>query len=429
MAVIINEVAWGGTISSTDDEWIELYNNTGFPIDLAGWKLVAVDGTPSINLSGTIPGFGFFLLERPDDCTVSNVGADILYGGALSNSGESLQLLAPRGTSNQFSVVDTANSNGGAWPAPLVAPFYYSMERRTGMADSDTAWIANTGVVKNGQDSGTPNSDCSNNTNKQPIYGTPKQVNWATMVTPTPSPTPTRTRTPTRTPFPVFATAVTAHDFVVLNEFLPEPGSDWNQDGVSDTDDEYIEIYNLGTTTVNLFGWKLDDGDPATSAYAIPGQLLSPGQRLAYFSFETGLDLSDAGGTVRLYRQSVVVDSFTYPVVTKADIAWCRLPDGTGGWVFGCAPTPELPNQAATGVGGIPVPTELPPTSPEGGAPLPVSTLCLYQEENYPPGIYTAECYLPGLGIWNPAYWDATSGIFGEEPYYPLYGKWEAYFE
>jgi hypothetical protein len=410
-AVVINEVAWAGTIASADDEWIELYNSTGSPMNLAGWKLVAVDGSPSIDLSGQIPGLSYFLLERCDDNTVSDIAADIIYGCSLTlnNAGESLRLVSPTGA-----IIDTANSDGGGWPARLASPNYNSMERRTGFADSSVAWITNTGVLKNGH-------DADNNA----IYGTPKQVNWANFVTPTPSPTPSRTPTPTRT-F-VFSTVPpsTSHDFVVLNEFLPQPSSDWNLDGGSDTDDEYIEIMNIGTTPVNLFGWRLDDADPATPAFAIPGQLLTQGQRLAYFANDTGLQLSDGGGSVRLYRQTVVVDSFTYPVVTSPDVAWCRLPDGTGAWVFGCEPTPDEPNQAGEGVG--PGGTPPPPIPPSGEAPPPVSSLCLLQAEAWPPSVYTAECYIPGLGVWNPDIWDAT--IFGPLSYYPRDSKWEARFE
>jgi hypothetical protein len=414
---VINEVAWAGTIASADDEWIELYNSTGSPINLAGWKLVAADGSPSIDLSGQIPGLSYFLLERCDDNTVSDITADLIYACslALSNSGEALRLFDPNGVLTGHPV-DTANGDGGGWPAGLAGPNYNSMERRTGSVDSSTAWITNTGVQKNGHDA-----------NNNAIYGTPKQVNWANFVTPTPSPTASRTPTPTRT----FAFSTVppggTHDFVVLNEFLPQAATDWNQDGATDTDDEYIEIMNIGTTPVNLFGWKLDDADPSTPAFAIPGQLLSQGQRLAYFANDTGLQLPDGGGSVRLYRQTVVVDSFTYPVVTRADIAWCRLPDGTGAWVFGCNPTPDQPNQAAEGV--IPGATPPPTPPPSGEAPPPVSSLCLEQAEDYPPSVYSAECYMPGLGVWNPDVWDATSQIFGPLSYYPPYSKWEARFE
>jgi phosphatidylserine/phosphatidylglycerophosphate/cardiolipin synthase-like enzyme len=90
--VVINEVAWAGTFASHYDEWIELYNNSDQDVDLRGWMLVAADGTPAIQLEGSIPPEGFYLLERTDDGTIANVPADHIYTGALENAGESLHL-------------------------------------------------------------------------------------------------------------------------------------------------------------------------------------------------------------------------------------------------------------------------------------------------------------------------------------------------
>ena len=59
-SIIINEVAWMGTLASSDDEWMELYNPGSTPVDLQNWRLVADDGSPDIVLSGTIQGGGLF---------------------------------------------------------------------------------------------------------------------------------------------------------------------------------------------------------------------------------------------------------------------------------------------------------------------------------------------------------------------------------
>jgi hypothetical protein len=90
--VTINEIAWAGTSASYYDEWIELANNTGQAVDLGDWMLRADDGSPSIPLAGAIPARGFYLLERTDDTTVSNIRADQVYAGALENGGEVLSL-------------------------------------------------------------------------------------------------------------------------------------------------------------------------------------------------------------------------------------------------------------------------------------------------------------------------------------------------
>jgi hypothetical protein len=90
--VVLSEIAWMGTTTSSTDEWIELYNNTSSPSDLTGWTLSAADGTPSIPLSGSIPAAGYFLLERTDDTTVPDLPADQTYSGGLGNGGEDVIL-------------------------------------------------------------------------------------------------------------------------------------------------------------------------------------------------------------------------------------------------------------------------------------------------------------------------------------------------
>ena len=103
--VVISEIAWMGTTYSYSDEWIELYNNTSSDINLNGWTLSSTDGTPSINLSGTIPANSYFLLERTDDNSVPSITADLTYSGALGNTAENLELKDSSGT-----LVDNLNS-------------------------------------------------------------------------------------------------------------------------------------------------------------------------------------------------------------------------------------------------------------------------------------------------------------------------------
>ncbi len=106
--VVVSEIAWMGTNASYTDEWIELYNNTGSDIDLGGWTLSAGDGTPSIDLSGSIPAGGYFLLERSDDDTVPGVTKDLIFTGGLGNEGEDLVL---RDAGNL--IVDQVDCSGG----------------------------------------------------------------------------------------------------------------------------------------------------------------------------------------------------------------------------------------------------------------------------------------------------------------------------
>lgn len=97
-SVVINEIAWMGTETSYNNEWIELYNDSDSDIILDEWKLISEDGSPEINLQGQIPAKGFFLLERTDDETIPNITADMIYKGSLNNDGEYLKLIDNQGT-------------------------------------------------------------------------------------------------------------------------------------------------------------------------------------------------------------------------------------------------------------------------------------------------------------------------------------------
>ncbi len=52
----------------------------------------ATDETPAINLSGTVPANGYYLLERTDDTSVPGISANLIYSGSLGNTTETLEL-------------------------------------------------------------------------------------------------------------------------------------------------------------------------------------------------------------------------------------------------------------------------------------------------------------------------------------------------
>lgn len=106
--VVINEIDWMGTTVSATDEWLELYNNTPAAITITGWTLRSTDGTPGITLNGTIGAFGYFLLERTDNNSVPDATADQIYTGAMTDTGELLELRDGTGA-----LIDSANQTAG----------------------------------------------------------------------------------------------------------------------------------------------------------------------------------------------------------------------------------------------------------------------------------------------------------------------------
>ncbi len=179
--VVINEIAWAGSLASPNDEWIELFNNSDRAISLTGWVLrwegktihfgeveEGADNNAREVRNTVIPARGYYLLERTDDTTVNNIEADLIYTGSLRNSGEQIELVDNRGI-----VIDTANNGSDeGWMAgnansDTVA--YASMERISARApDQLDNWSSNNGSERRGQDASGNN-----------INGTPKFRNSA----------------------------------------------------------------------------------------------------------------------------------------------------------------------------------------------------------------------------------------------------------
>ena len=400
LTVVINEVAWAGTLSSSDDEWMELYNPGTNDIDLTGWTLRSSDGTPNITTEFdgiTIDAGGYLLLERTDN-DPTNVDADVIYTGSLSNTGEILTLYDPNGY-----IVDTANSNGGAWPAGI-AGTYSSMQRSLIATDSDFVWVSYD-VTKDTQ---TKAKDASGND----IYGTPRRANTPINVTPTATPKTTTGGSGGSSSGSTGGTTITP--LLAISEFLPRPGYDWNNDGKVDVFDEFIEVVNAGQIAVNLAGYRLDDeANSGSPPYTLPNLTLQPGEHAVFFASESGVHLSDAGDTVRLLRGNKVEDAYTYGVVRFPDQSWCRIPDRLGYWFDPCFPTPNNDNSLT---GTIPLP-------PSSGYQFPV---CLLPDTTPEEFVY-GECKAGGEGIWNRQYWDQADDAeqlkLGEDQ------KWEIVLE
>ncbi|HPC30609.1 MAG TPA: lamin tail domain-containing protein [Candidatus Pacearchaeota archaeon] len=102
--IVFNEICWMGDKTKTSNEWIELYNNQPFDISLSGWVL-KIDDT-AVELKGTIPARGFYLISRD-----KTKPADLYFNKALRNTGNQLILLDA-----QKNIIDQMDWTKG-WPA------------------------------------------------------------------------------------------------------------------------------------------------------------------------------------------------------------------------------------------------------------------------------------------------------------------------
>jgi hypothetical protein len=227
LGVVINEIAWMGTSLSSSDEWIELYNNTENPVVLDNWQLVSRDGTPKINLTGTIPAFSFYLLERTDDNAVPEITADKTYSGALSNAGESLELLDDSGKP-----IDKVDCSSGWFSGNNSTK--QTMERKTaGSAEESENW----------QTSQTPGGTpkIKNSSGESQLQQTTQEIALEDLP-------------PVKENYPVG---------LVINEILPSPEG-------QDEKEEWIEIFNQNDFETDISYWQIVDTVGQTKTYTFP---------------------------------------------------------------------------------------------------------------------------------------------------------------
>jgi hypothetical protein len=121
LEVVINEVNWFGTSASTADEWIELRNTTGAPLNLSEWTIenAGSAASPTIQLdNGTvIPAGGYLVIGARQGAdqdgmrtSLTGVAGVQLQPLSLTNAGEQLILRDPAGT-------DIDRTPEGPWPA------------------------------------------------------------------------------------------------------------------------------------------------------------------------------------------------------------------------------------------------------------------------------------------------------------------------
>ncbi|MBI4760853.1 MAG: lamin tail domain-containing protein [Chloroflexota bacterium] len=254
----------------------------------------------------------------------------------------------------------------------------------------------------------------STSTDNTVTYSPPPTATPSPTRTPTRTRTPTPVRTPTRTPTRAPAPPP---PLIAINEFLPRPGSDWNNDGLINQGDEYIELINHGVVNVNLSGYRLDDeANIGSSPYTLPAITLKPGERVVFYGSQTGLLLSDGGDGVRLLKPNgQLADAYNYSVVDFPDQAFCRLPDNGGAddWNENCFPTPGLRNSLSGSA-------LRPPTLVDVDQPLcPIA-------DTLPEEFVFAECAPFGVNIWNRFYWDRF-GWFGARPLPFINSKWDVF--
>lgn len=167
-SVVINEINWAGSNGDGNDEWIELCNTTGSPINLTNWVVenLGTGNGPNANVvipSGTIPANGFFIVSANDQASSKiNVPSDLVDTNVnLGTGGKQLLLKNHLGV-----VIDTANGTG-SWLAGNNSTPKKSMERINPVSDGTQSIAWQTAFTHTNMDASGPTDE----------FGTPKAQN------------------------------------------------------------------------------------------------------------------------------------------------------------------------------------------------------------------------------------------------------------
>lgn len=121
--------------------------------------------------------------------------------------------------------------------------------------------------------------------------------------------------------------------------------------------EDWVELYNAGSSAVDISGWMVIDDNTKDSAdwFVMPeGTMIEAGGYLVFFcNSDTGLTtdfgLSKNGDGMFLMDADGIVDSTTFGAI-DADMSWARATDGDGAWAVEEEPTPGAANSEVNSV-------------------------------------------------------------------------------
>jgi len=337
--IVINEVAASVVNSNVDDygeyeDWIEVYNSSARDVDLAGWfitdnlKKPKKFKIPSGNPRLTTILAGSFLLFWPDRDTVQ--GPNHL-GFALNRGGEELALYRPSPTG--LILVDSVKYDS----LPSDQSFGRCPER-------DNVWI----ILKR---------------------PTPGKANICSPVQekrrlrfPVPEPPGYDSEVPWTWGVPEFTSIV-----IKVNELICNNSKSY-ADELGEYDD-WVELYNPGSSPVNVAGWYVSDTTLPSTFHRIPtydpnktivpagGFLVlwadgQPIQGPAHLPFKFDKDGEEFYLAKMVNGQLQIMDQVVFPKA-KNDVPYGRIPDGTGSWKVLSDPTPGTANVPARVLSGF----------------------------------------------------------------------------
>lgn len=338
-SVIINEIMYDLQGTDTDHEWVEIKNISDQAVDLKDWRFY--DGSnhllnepPQNGGQGSLiiaPGGYAVLADKADVFLADHPG----FGGividtvmSLNNTEETVQLIDQSG--NSIEKINYQKEMGGNGNG-------YSLER-TGDFSMQ--------FCESNQLGGSPGQANNFDCNKFSFMPTPSLTAMNTptlmMATVSPSASPETILEDTiiesednllrTTPI---ASSPVIKVSIIINEFLPNPTG-------SDTDNEWIELYNNSDVKVALTDWWIEDASGQKYTFK-DEEIMSQGYLTLPYS-KTKITLNNNGETLSLYSpRGELAFKISYSGKANEGMSFARA--GQNDWRWTSILTPNKQNQ------------------------------------------------------------------------------------
>lgn len=376
-SVVISEVLWMGSDKSTADEWVELAGIEGDTV-ISGWTLKTLSSSEEIEIirfaDGTTIADGEYLVvsnfNAENSCLLDEPYA-VTTSVSLPNSKLLIRLYDASGT-----LIDQADDGIGEPFAGINASgtgTRASMERIDLAISGDQQENWRSAQVLFGFDEGAPmlgtpghvngegnlpNSDEEENEDSPEESAeeesSSSDASYSSETTDDQDAAEDETEDgvvedETEEESSSVSSLYTEdkkvpHPNVFITEILANPAG-------SDTE-EWVEIANFGTGSVNIAGWILRL-EGATKGYTIPesqtgsGFLLVPRQHIVFRKTESGVSLRNAGDTVVLTNGEEVIHSLFYPEAAD-NVSYGLDPYDTNHHMHFCMSTLSAQNQISS---------------------------------------------------------------------------------
>lgn len=144
--------------------------------------------------------------------------------------------------------------------------------------------------------------------------------------------------------------SLTSHGELVINEIM-QSNIDCVMDDLNEFPDSWVELYNSGSETVELSGYKIGVKSEK-KAYRLPSRRISPGTYVTVWCDKSATGLhtdfrleSGKDGAVYLYKDGVAIDKLEGLSKQPApNVAYGRVTDGAAEWGYQARPTPGSAN-------------------------------------------------------------------------------------